>query len=1123
MNYNQLIRSISTKMLFLLMFSCCLYAGEYNSQDVRVSVARPSGATIKSILNDIEGQTSYLFVYQDNIDLSQIVHLDVSGQEVIPVLNELFSKTNIGYRIEGNYISLYKKDNAPASTVAKGSNSASQQERTVMVKVKDINGPIAGAGVMVKGTTIGNVTDIDGQTELRSVPENAVLQVSFLGYFTSEVTLSNGQTSIEVTLREDTETLDDVVVVGYGTQRRSEVTGSITSIKGDDVSARPAGSLAEALSGQAAGVMVSMTDNAPGASPSILIRGAASVNGMNPLYVVDGVRQDAGFEFNMRDVESIEILKDAGSAAIYGAQAAGGVILITTKHGSADKQNINVNARYGLRQLNSNIKLLNRDEFIDAQSLIGRDILLSHGVSSREELPDVDWMDLMYNTGTEQEYSVSLSGAGSKVKYFLSAGYYNQKGIYIDNGAKRFSVRSNIDVDLSKHVTVGLSLYGNLRENNPARSGGIPTRTSPAWSPVDENGNYTQAPGYIGGPNLYGNELTFHYSGKNYGLNVLAYMNVKIIDGLVFRINGSGKFTSYSNNGFSELGNWGTIVNNAYMDAYAGTGQDLLYNATLTYDKSFGNHNLKLMAGTEASKEDGYNIHVHAIDFPIKVAQSLNLSSNASKSADDSWPIARSLSFFGRINYSYKNRYILTANIRRDGSDKFAPSNRWGTFPSVNVAWRFSEEPFVKKALPWIEGGKIRASYGILGNDGIGQFLYAKAYEGSILYNYGGSNQSIGWGNYKVPNSEIKWEEVHQADFGVDLTFLKGRLNVVYDYYNRQTKDMLYWRTLPMGAGVGYYDDENPTMPVNIGKVQNTGHEVTINWNDDVNGFEYGVGLNMSFNKNKVLDLGIDGAVLTDGSYNRTESGKPMGLLYGYKAIGIFQDQAQVDEYNARARAAGQAYYFRPQTGPGDLIYDDFGKGYVSGASQTYIGNPWPAMVMGLNLSAAWKGFDIKAMFSGAFGFDIYNALKPRTQQFFGDENTTKDIYKTSFFGNNGVTDQPRPGMWIDGNYVSDASLGLNYYTISSFWVEKGDYVKLKDLTIGYTLPEKALKKIKIDKVRVYFTANNLFTITNYSGLDPEIGGTSSTGSGSVRQRGVEYLTRYVPSRLYSFGLDITF
>ena len=325
-----------------------------------------------------------------------------------------------------------------------------------------------------------------------------------------------------------------------------------------------------------------------------------------------------------------------------------------------------------------------------------------------------------------------------------------------------------------------------------------------------------------------------------------------------------------------------------------------------------------------------------------------------------------------------------------------------------------------------------------------------------------------------------------------------------------------------MGS-LSYYDNQNATMPINIGKVQNIGHEFTINWNDKIRDFKYSVGLNVSFNKNKVLDLGIEGATLTDGDYNRTESGKAMGLLYGYKAIGIFQNQEQVDSYNAKAQAAGQPYYFRPQTGPGDIIYDDMGRGYVSGASQTYIGDPWPDMFLGLNLSAEWKGFDLTAMFSGAFGFDIYNALKPRTQQFFGDENTTKDIYNTSFFGNNGVTNQPRPGMWIDDTYISDASLGLNYYTISSFWVEKGDYLKLKDLTIGYTLPKKTLKKLNLNKLRVYFTANNLFTITSYSGLDPEIGGTSTTGSGSVRQRGVETLGRYLPSKQYAIGLDITF
>ena len=1119
-HYKQFLRIMRINVLLMFLCTFSLMAGNVRSQTYKVNINKSHGASIENILSDIEKQTDYLFVYQDNVDLSTVKTINVKDETVEKVLDLILDKTDINYNIEGNYIRLYKKSQETAASVT--AVRSIQQQSSIRGNVKDNQGnPLIGVSIQIKGTTTGGITDLNGDFSV-AAKVGDVLEFSYIGYKSVEIRVS-GTDPLIITMEEDSQLMDEVVVVGYGTQKRSELTGSITSVKGEQVSSRPAGSLAEALSGLAAGVMVSMTNNSPGSSPNILIRGAASVNGMEPLYVVDGVKQAAGFEFNMRDVESVEILKDAGSAAIYGSQAAGGVILITTKHGSAEKQNITANARYGIRKVASNIKLLNRDDFIDAQSLIGRDILLSHGVTSKDQLPDIDWMDLMYGTGVEQEYNVSLSGAGTKVKYFLSGGFYDQKGVYIDNSAKRFTVRSNIDVDLNKHITVGLSFYGNLRKNNPARSGGIPTRTSPAWDPVEEDGSFSKAPGYIGGSNPYGSELNYHYKGKNYGLNAIAYLNVKIIDGLVFRLNASGKFTSYSNNGFSAYGNWGAVVSTEYMDANAGTAQDLLYNATLTYEKSIGKHSFKIMAGTEAEKDDGYNIHVHAIDFPIPIASSLNISSNSNKTADDSYPIARSLSYFGRINYTLMDRYILTANIRRDGSDKFAPSNRWGTFPSVNLAWRFTEEPFIKSALPWIESGKIRGSWGILGNDGIGQFLYSKAYEGAVLYNFGGNGTSIGWGNYKVPNEDIKWEEVHQIDFGVDLTFLKGKLSFVYDYYNRQTKNMLYWRTLPMGAGLGYYDNQNATMPINIGKVQNIGHEVTINWNDKVRDFQYGVGVNMSFNRNKVRNLGIEGATLTDGDYNRTESGKAMGLLYGYKAIGIFQNQQQVDEYNAKAQAAGQPYYFRPQTGPGDIIYDDLGKGYVSGASQTYIGNPWPKMVLGLNLNAEWKGFDLTAMFSGSFGFDIYNALKPRTQQFFGDENTTKDIYKTSFFGNNGVTDQPRPGMWINDNFISDASLGLNYYTISSFWVEKGDYLKLKDLTIGYTLPKRTLQKLNMNKLRVYFTANNVFTITNYSGLDPEIGGTSSTGSGSVRQRGVETLGRYLPSRQYAIGIDLTF
>lgn len=1099
------------KMKLIVLFACVALGslsatGSY-AQETELTL-KMQHATLHAIIQAIENQSEFVFFYKnEDVDLNQRIDVNIEKGNITDILNQIAAFYS--YRIENKQIVLLPK--------------RTQQTRKITGTITNLQGePIIGANITVEGTTSGTITDIDGKFSLE-VPAGSTIRITYIGYLPHLEKISESRADYSITLKEDFQALDEVVVVGYGTQRRSELTGSITSVKGDQIANRSAGTLAEALSGMAAGVMVSMTNNSPGNSPNILIRGAASVNGMEPLYIVDGVKQSAGFDFNMRDIESIEILKDAGSAAIYGAQAAGGVVLITTKRGSAEKREITVNARYGIRKIASNIKMLNRDEFIDAQSLIGRDILLSHGVTSKEELPDIDWMDKMYDTGTEQEYNVSLSEASNKFKFFVSGGFYSQDGVYIDNNAKRFTLRSNIDYQINKHISVGLSLFGNVRTNNPARSGGIPTRTAPTWNPTDENGEFTKAPGYIGGPNPYGNELIWHYKDNNYGVNALAYLNVNILEGLVFRLNASGRFKGFSNNGFSQYADWGAVVNREYMDAKAGTKQDLLYNATLTYEKKLNNHSFKVMAGTEVGKDDGYDISVHATDFPIKVAESLNISSNANKTASDNWPVSRSMSFFGRVNYTFKDRYMLTANIRRDGSDKFAPSNRWGTFPSINLAWRFSEEPFVKNVLPWLENGKIRASWGMLGNDGIGQFLYSRAYEGSVLYSFGGNGTSLGWGNYKVPNENIKWEQVNQTDIGLDLMFLNNRLNFVYDYYNRQTKDMLYWSTLPMGSGVGYYDSQNTTMPINIGEVQNIGHEFTVNWNDKIRDFKYGIGINASFNENKVIDLGVEGAILTDGDYNRTESGKPMGMLYGYKALGIFQNQEQVDAYNAKAQAAGQPYYFRPQTGPGDIIYDDMGKGYVSGSSQTYIGDPWPDMTLGLNLNAQWKGFDLTAMFSGAFGFDIYNALKPHTQQFFGDENTTKDIYKTSFFGNNGVTDQPRAGAWVDGVFISDASLGLNYYTISSFWVEKGNYLKLQDLVFGYTLPKSLTQKLNMAKLRFYFTANNVFTITSYSGLDPEIGGTSSTGSGSVRQRGVESLGRYLPSRQYAFGIDLTF
>lgn len=1015
--------------------------------------------------------------------------------------------------------------------------AANAEDASLKGTVTDAQGePLIGAMVHVEGTSIAAATDIDGNFSL-TAPVGKTLKVSYVGFDPVSVKVTAGRTDYRLVMNPDASTaLDEIVVVGYGTQKKSEVTGSISHVKSDAIKDFSVNSVADALGGMSAGVAVTKSTGSPGETPDIIIRGAASVNGMSPLFIVDGVKQSTGFDFNMRDVESIEILKDAGSCAIYGAEAAGGVILVTTKRGKAGQASLNLTARYGIRKITKPVKLLNRDEFIAAKMLTGVDILGSEGVESASELPDVDWMDVMYDTGHEQEYNLSLTGGTERLRYFLSGGFYNEKGTYVDSSVDRFSLRTNVDYEISKIFSVGSSIYGSVVKNNPTKiysvyTNSIPFRTVPTMEPVDEDGNFSQTPFYLNGPNLYGNELTYHYKGHNYGLNALLYLNVNIMPWLTLRVNGAGKFTSFNSRVFSEEYDFRAVQEDAYFESSAGTSQELTYNATLTFDRTFARKwGVKAMIGTEATAAQSYSNYIRAIDFPVDQVGSVNLSSNTAKEASDSPYKGRALSFFGRVNLSYDNRYYLTANIRRDGSDRFSKNHRWGTFPSVNVMWRIGQESFLRDKLPWLTDAKLRGSYGILGNDGIAQFLYTRAYVGDqIIYNYGGTAEVSGWANYKVPNANIKWEEVHQGDFGIDLSLFNNRLTFSYDYYNRQTHDMLYWKVVPYASGINYYHEgATNTMPINIGRVSNIGHEIAINWTQRLNDFNYSVGFNASFNSNKVKQIGEEGAapLVSPDGINRTENGRSMSELYGYSAIGIFRSQEQVDEYNARAQAAGRPYYWQQNTGVGDLIFDDHGQGYVDENCKEYIGNPWPKMTYGINLAAQWRGFDLSAVFQGAAGFQIYNAVKAYTQTFATDGNTTMDIYKCSFFGDNGLTDQPRCGMISDsGAWVGDPS--KNYSTINSFWVEDGDYLKCKNLVFGYTLPENITRKAYIQKLRVYFSASNLFTITKYSGIDPEIGGTSTQTSNlagtSMTARGVDTYNRYIPSRLFSFGLDLTF
>lgn len=786
------------------------------------------------------------------------------------------------------------------------------QDGTLTGTVVDDQGePLIGAVVQVVGTSKAVTTDIDGHFTI-SAPAGKTLKVSYVGYDPASMKISAGKTVYDFKLDSDaTKALDEVVVVGYGTQKKSEVTGSISSVKADAIKDFSVNSVADALGGMTAGVAVTKSTGSPGEAPDIIIRGAASVNGMAPLYIVDGVKQSTGFDFNMRDIESIEVLKDAGSCAIYGAEAAGGVILVTTKRGSAGKPSLNVTARYGFRKIDNKIKLMNRDQFIAAKALMGVDILGSEGVESAAELPDVDWMDVMYDTGHEQEYNLALTGGNDKLRYFVSGGFYNEKGTYIDSSVDRFSLRTNVDYNISKVFQMGSSIYGSIVNKNPTKiysiyTNAIPFRTVPTMEPVDEDGNFSQTPFYLNGPNLYGNELTYHYKGREYNVNALLYLNINIMPWLTFRVNGAAKIGSFNSRVFSEEFNFRAVQESAYFQSKAGTSQDLTYNATLTFDRTFnGKWGVKAMIGTEATAAESYSNEIRAIDFPVDQVWSVNLSSNTAKEARDYPYKGRALSFFGRVNLSYDNRYYLTANIRRDGSDRFGKNHRWGTFPSVNVMWRLGQEKFIKDNFEWITDAKIRGSYGILGNDGIGQFLYTRAYVGDqILYNYGGTNEVSGWANYKVPNQDIKWEEVHQGDFGIDLSFLNNKLNVTYDYYNRQTHDMLYWKVVPFASGINYYHEgATNTMPINIGKVSNIGHEITISWQQRLGDFHYNVGFNASFNKNEVKQIGTEGAapLVSPDGINRTENGRSMSEIYGYKAVGIFQTQEQVDAYNAKA------------------------------------------------------------------------------------------------------------------------------------------------------------------------------------------------------------------------------
>ncbi len=982
---------------------------------------------------------------------------------------------------------------------------------------------LPGVSVRVKDGTVGTVTNTNGEFNL-SVPDNAAALVfSSVGYVTQEVGLT-GLTVLEVRLAVDQKNLDEVVVVGYGAQRRSDLTGAVASVKGSDLKNLPATDLATALQGRVPGAYVTSNGGGPGEGSQIIIRGPVSINGGSPLYVVDGIPfQGTGFNFNIQDIESIEVLKDASASAIYGAQAAAGVILITTKKGKAGTMKVGFNASYGVRNVLNLPQTLRRDEYIRAKKAFGFDVVDLYGPATAwSQLPDTDWFNEIHRPATEQNYTLSLSGGGEKSRFYLSGNYANLQGVRIGNDVGRYTLRINTDHQISKRLRFSQTLYGRYGQdhgNNATNQGNLSFRNTPvmlAYDPTNPIGGWGRAPRGFQGGNDVASALNGYRNGDNYEVTLGGTLDYELLKGLNLRAtlgttqDGGGYYF------YNPRADVGTSVSQENFGRGLGKGQKYIATYTATYGRTFGAHEVKGLVGYEARRENYANVDFNNSDPLVPRPQSSGLVKNVNTAQGgfgQSDIYNRILSQFARLEYSFSGKYLLTVNVRRDGiADKFGPNKKIGMFPGVSAGWKISDEAFMR-TLPFVSFLKLRGGYGVLGNSNIGSFSFSNDYSRGFAYDFGTGRQSSVGLSSKLANPDIQWEEVATANVGLDGGLLNNKLTFNLDYYSRQTRKMLYGVGISPSAGLG------GEVPANIGQMSNKGVEINLEWKDKVGSLTYGVGLNGGFNRNKLVSLNPDlgRQTLTAGyigqnsypqgrSVSRSEPGLALAQFYGLQAEGIYQTDAASGETRPTVND------YKPRAG--DLIYKDLnGDGKINDDDRTYIGTPWPKLTYGINLTAAWKGFDVRAFFAGVAGNQIYNVFESYEHMFYSDYTTTAKIFETSGFNGNGVTAKPRVGT------LDDLDRNGNWANISSYHVQSGSYLRLKNLQIGYSLPAPLLNRLRMSSLRVFVMGDNLLTFTKYKGINPEL-----AGSSNFRDWGIDNSDyRYPTSRLLSLGLNAEF
>ncbi len=1018
--------------------------------------------------------------------------------------------------------------------------------------------PVIGANVIVKGTTTGTITDFDGNFSLNAKVGD-VLVVSYLGYKAQEIKVTNTSSSIKVTLQSDNVMLEEVVAIGYGTMKKSDLTGSVTSVKAEELIKAPVSGLDQALQGRAAGVTVTSNSGQPGEAATIRIRGIGSaIGGNDPLYVVDGViTSDISF-LAPNDIQSMEILKDASATAIYGSRGANGVILVTTKTGTAGSKlpNITFDAYWGFQNRWRKLDVMNsRDQvetelrmdgmrngaeqiayynkngfnaWINMYKLGGEYFPTNFDYSAQE----TDWQDEVFKANAfMHNYNLSMDGGNDRGHYALSANYYGQQGTIIGSNYQRFTIRLNTDYEIRKWLVVGEHLTfaassGRNAMNNSSSAGASVISAALAmspWDPVyypegsvnkngeDISGNYSAGTNFKNVTNPYQMVYNTEPSSKKERVVGDVYFEIKPIDGLTIRPSFSIDYSLTRDRSFTYPNTY-TSYNYSdknFISSSMGRYCSMQEETTATYAKKIGQHNFSVMVGQTWQEYNTYSIGGSGASIMNPIPSNWYLS-NATEDqtyASDGVSRIRRLSFLGRVFYSYADRYMITANFRADASSRFT-KNPWGFFPSVALAWRMSEESWLKE-VSWLDNLKIRAGFGQVGNDGISssafQAIMGSGY--SVFYGYPlGISQEPATGAAVLTQVDLdgKWETNQQWDAGVDFSFWNGKLSGTVDYFLRDTKDALLYVNAPAHVGNRY------SLVRNVGNIRNQGVELSLNHENQVGKVHYNIGGNVSYIHNELT--AVNGGSPIWGDRTKTDEGMALNSFWGYTYEGVYQTDEEALE---------QLYSYTTTTIPvhaGDARYKDLnGDGKLDESDRSCIGNPFPKLTYGINLGAEFYGVDIQLFFQGVYGNSIYNALRERLE---GDGTS------------NVLASYMKDNVWIGYNdLVRDAMLkqGVNWMELenregtipnpygsstntenSTRFLEDGSYFRLKNIQIGYTLPKKVTEKFKCSRLRFYATASNLFTITNYTGYDPEVGS------------GVDY-GNYPQSRTFTFGLNANF